>query len=279
MKSLGPYEGLIVVSAALGGGGDTTVYKGRESATGQTVALKVLSEKKTEPISVERFRQEASLLAGLDHPHIVKVLATPVLTATEPPCFYVMQFIEGESLAAKLQKIGGSMPLSQFAPIFGQLAQALAYIHAKGIVHMDVKPNNVILSADNSITLIDFGISRLVGGNQNWPRRSGTLAYASPEQVLGMEYSHQSDIFSLAALSYEVLSGSHPFSSLTTCSISTITDEILRGKEKPLHLLSSDIPMAISVCLARALSKDPKQRYADILSFAQDFEHCAKSKS
>jgi len=275
MQSLGRYEGLTEISAALGGGSDAIVYKATEQASGQVVALKVLT-KNPQPLSVERFRQEAALLSGLDHPNIVKVLATPVLSASEPPYYYVMQFLDGQSLSARLKEQGGSLSLAQFAPIFGQLADALAYIHARDIFHLDVKPNNVFLSHNDFSTLIDFGISCGLDGEGPSKRRAGTLAYASPEQVLGIQYSSQSDIFSLAALTYEVLSGCHPF---TAGSVSQITDEILRGKEKPLHLLSADIPMALSVCLARALSKDPKHRYGDILSFAQDFEQAAKSKS
>lgn len=287
MQNLGPYEGLIEISRPTCGSSGACIYKARDRESGHTVALKVLNpaggtgrgakpqpisvqvEEKPEPISVERFLQEASILASLDHPNIVKVLPTQIPPPSQPPYFYVMQFLTGRELSRVLQENGGRLPLERFIPIFRQLASALAYIHERGIVHMDVKPNNVFISENDSITLLDFGISRYANGRESFNKPAGTLAYASPEQMLGLDFSQQSDIFSLGALAYEVLSGSPPF---TAGSISRLADRVLNEKEKPLHLRCPDISMALSVCIARALSKAPKQRYPDVDSFARDFE-------
>src|SRR3954469_8761026 len=196
----------------LGGGGMSRVFLAEELSLGRKVVVKVLPPEISAGVNVDRFRREIQMAARLQHPHIV-----PVLTAGEmgDTPYYTMPFVESESVRARLQR-SGALALTETIGILRDVAKALAYAHERGVVHRDIKPDNVLMSG-GSATVTHFGIakalsaSRMAAPGATLPQIGtsiGTPTYMSPEQAAGdPSTDHRADIYSFGCLAYELLSG------------------------------------------------------------------------
>lgn len=262
----GKYE----VLALLGRGGMGTVYKARSIVTESYVALKMINpEHLTDAAMVVRFMQEGKVLAALRHPNIVMVKSVEIF---DERCVLVMEYVEGKSLSDFIE----GRPLTslvQLRRIFGQIGQALAHAHSKGVIHRDVKPANILVSGDlegqEVVKLVDFGVSKLLLGKSKITTVAGILGsptYMSPEQFMGLPVDGRSDIYSLGCVMYEAIAGSPPFDGESPVE--------LAGKH-----LSETIPAISSVefqpilgVVEHAAAKAPANRYQTAEEFVAALE-------
>jgi len=260
-----------VVDSQLGRGGMGEVYLAHDLKLGRRVALKLLPSHFTEdPDRSARFRREARALAALNHPGIVTLHSidefegAPVLT---------MEWIEGTLLRHEIP--GGGMELERFAQLALELAEALAYAHRHGVMHRDLKPDNVMLTAEGRIKILDFGLAKWMRGGPgpaaadlSHPTRDstvagallGTASYMSPEQVEGRAVDLRSDVFSLGCLLYEMLSGRRAFGGDSTPSILAA---VLRDRPEPLRRLRPEAPIGLVEIVERCLEKAADARWSD----------------
>src|SRR5262249_46856431 len=198
------------VVAKLGEGGMGAVYLAEHPLIGKKVALKVLREDNAE--AAERFFNEARAVNAIGHPNIVDILDYGVVGSS---VYLIMELLVGESLGALLAR-EAPLPVERALPIAVQIADALAACHAKGVIHRDLKPDNVFLLAGDRVKLLDFGIAKLTSGQRRETGKGmviGTPAYMSPEQCEGRrDIDARADIYALGILTYEMLTGTVPFS-------------------------------------------------------------------
>lgn len=248
-RAIGPY----LVTEKLGAGGMANVYRARHSVTGDEVALKLLAlHLEGQPAARARFQHEAALVLGLRHPHIL-----PVYDYGEDSDlpYLVMRLLGGQSLAERLES--ALLDAAEAARIVRQLAGALDFAHARGIVHRDVKPANVLLDEAGALFLADFGIAAVIG--ETTPGEFvGTAAYAAPEQCLGEAVSGASDQYALGVIAFEMLTGRRPFEGPTALAV--LSQHIDAQPPDPLAL-NPALPSAVRSVCARALAKQPAQRY------------------
>jgi serine/threonine protein kinase len=283
---LGHYD----VVAPIGAGGMGEVYRATDTKLGRDVALKVLPERVAEsPELRERFEREARAVASLSHPGI---LAIHDFGSEGGTTYAVMELLEGETLRERL--VSGPLPPRRAVEVALPLARALAAAHDKGLVHRDVKPENVFLTRDGQVKILDFGLARqapgLLTGSGNdsvSPTMSpgtepgtvlGTVGYMSPEQVKGQEADARSDIFSFGAVLYEMLSGRRAFRGETAAETMTA---ILRADPPEMETLAEGIPPALERIVEHCLEKDPSRRFRDAhdLAFALETVSGASSRS
>ena len=203
------------IERELGGGGMSRTYVAMEQALSRRVVVKVLSPELAAGVSVERFRREIMLAAKLQHPHIVPVLSSG--DADGLPWF-TMPYVEGESLRHRLSR--GALGIGEATGILRDVARALEFAHGHGVVHRDIKPDNVLL-AGSSATVTDFGIAKAITAARTGPEGAtltmagtsiGSPAYMSPEQAAGdPNIDHRSDIYAFGCMAYELLAGRPPF--------------------------------------------------------------------
>ena len=194
----------------LGGGGMGVVYKALDTKLNRHVALKFLPPELTRDDDArERFIREAQAASALDHPNICTIYE--IDSTPDEQLFIAMGFYEGETLKQRIAK--GPLPIDEALDIAIQMGQGLAKAHASGIVHRDIKPANVIVTTDGLVKIVDFGIAKLLGvtGPTQTGTTLGTVSYMSPEQVAGEEADERSDVWSLGAVLYEMLTGQQPF--------------------------------------------------------------------
>jgi serine/threonine-protein kinase len=205
------------IERELGGGGMSRVFVAAESALGRQIVVKVLPAERVGGVSVERFRREILVAARLQHPHIVALLQTGEVGGLP---YYTMPFVKGESLRARLARVG-ELSVNETIHILRDVAGALAYAHAEGIIHRDIKPDNVILSSGVAV-VTDFGVAKAMDLAATDGHRAtgltslgialGTPAYMSPEQASADTHiDHRADIYSLGVMAYEMLTGASPF--------------------------------------------------------------------
>jgi serine/threonine protein kinase/DNA-binding beta-propeller fold protein YncE len=261
------------VLGEIGRGGMGIVYRAISQSTGRFVAIKKLVLENIAPEKrdefKDRFKREAYTIARLKHANIVDVTD---ISCEGTSFFYVMEFLDGESLRKDLLRRGGRMPLANFYPILSQIGHALSFAHSMNIVHRDVKPDNIFILKDGTVKLTDFGIARAADfEDANLTKTGimmGTLAYVSPEQLQDAKsVDHRADIFSLAVVCYEALSGTLPF---TADGIAATIVKIISQEETPLHILDPSIPIHVSNCVSRAMRKKPKERYRSVSEFIKD---------
>jgi serine/threonine protein kinase len=242
----------------LGGGGMADVYVAEQAQLARLVVVKVLHPHLArDPEVAERFRREAEAAAKLVHPHICGILD---YGSTEDVVFTVMPYFEGGSLADLIQSKRLVEP-TRAAAITAQVACALDYAHRRGVVHRDVKPDNVLFDEDGNAILTDFGIAtaRFHGRLTASGRAMGTPHYMSPEQAMGKLIDGRSDIYAIGILLYEALVGFPPFDGADAFSVSY--KQVHELPVSPVEV-SSRIPAALSEIVMRCLSKTPSARYA-----------------
>ena len=259
--------GRYVVEREIGRGGMATVYLARDVRHKRPVALKVLDPELSKSLGVERFLREIELAARLTHPHIL-----PVHDSGEAAgiIYYVMPFVEGESLRHRMDR-DGPLDVDVALGIGGEIADALAYAHQQGVIHRDVKPENVLLFQGHA-TLADFGVARASArsGGEHLTQTGlivGTPAYMSPEQAVGdREIDGASDIYSLACVLYEMLAGEPPFASASVAA--TIARRITSAPPS-VRERRADVGELLAGELQRAMATDAAERHQDASAFAE----------
>ncbi|MBX3470193.1 MAG: protein kinase [Planctomycetes bacterium] len=251
---IGRYE----VVAKAGAGGMGVVYRARDPAGGGDVAVKVLSG--FGPDDRARFAREADAGAGLRHEHIVAV--REVALGADPP-HLALEWVEGETLRARLRREGRLTP-AEAARVVGAVARALEHAHARGVVHRDVKPENVLLGADGRVLLADFGLARLLGRETRLTRTGdlvGTPAYLAPEQASGeaSRIGPPTDVWALGVLLFEALTGAPPF---TAPSLVNLLSAILEQQPPPPSARAPGVTAALDGLCLSCLDKDPARRGA-----------------
>jgi serine/threonine-protein kinase len=248
-----------------------TVYLAHDLKHKREVALKVLDAEVGATLRLERFQREIDLVAGLVHPHIVPVFDSG---DTMGRLWYAMPYIRGESLRARLDR-EGMLGVPDSLRITREVAEALDYAHRQGLVHRDVKPENILL-AEGQALLADFGIARAAASAEAGPARTatgvviGTPAYMSPEQADGeAQVDARSDVYSLGCVLYEMLAGSRPFPGGTPFAVIASR---LKGPPPPVGQFRSDLPPQVEQVLARALAFEPAGRFETAGSLARAVE-------
>ena len=246
----------------VGRGGIGVVYRARDEHLGRDVAVKVLrSSARMDESARKRFRREARALSLLSHPSISTVFD---FDSDDGIDFIAMEFVEGEKLQDRLH--GGPLPEVEVAEIGAQIAAALAAAHEQGIIHRDLKPGNVIVTAKGQVKLLDFGLALLCTGGEASPEtRSltdlghvvGTLAYMSPEQLLGKESDERSDLYSLGVLLYEMATGKLPFGATLNTAL---VNEILHRPAPGTGTVGVRVSPTFDALLVSLLEKDPTRR-------------------
>jgi serine/threonine protein kinase/WD40 repeat protein len=262
---LGPYE----IAAPLGAGGMGEVYRARDTRLDRTVAIKILPAQFTsDPVSRQRFEREAKVISSLNHPHICVLHDIGQQDGVD---YIVMECLEGETLAKRLEK--GPLPLEQVLKVGREIAEALDKAHRHGVVHRDLKPGNIMLTAAGA-KLLDFGLAKpaapmvtLATMTAMAPEQSpvtqqgtivGTFQYMSPEQVEGKDLDGRSDIFSLGAVLYEMATGKRAFQGKTQLSVASA---ILEKEPMPLSAVNSTSPVALDRAIRKCISKEPDARW------------------
>jgi len=270
--TLGPYE----IRATLGAGGMGEVYRARDTRLGRDVAIKILpKEMSADPIRKQRFDLEAKTISSLNHPHICTLHD---IGSQDGVDYLVMECVEGETLAKRLEK--GPLPLEQVLKYGAHIADALDKAHRAGIVHRDLKPGNIMLTATGA-KLLDFGLAKaaapLLSGATLTAAMSttpvtqegtivGTFQYMSPEQVEGKELDGCSDIFSLGAVLYEMLTGQKAFQGKSQLSVASA---ILEKEPAPISTIKPMTPPALDHVIRKCLAKTPDDRWQS----AADIKH------
>jgi predicted ATPase/DNA-binding CsgD family transcriptional regulator len=260
MERIGEHLGNFRLVRLLGSGGFADVYLAEQIYLNTLAAIKVLNTHLT-PETMGNFLSEARQLSHLDHPHILRVLDFGL--AQERP-YLVMEYAPGGTLRERHPR-GSRVPLQAIISYVTDVAPALQYAHDQGLVHGDLKPENLLLGKQEQVLLSDFGIALLLPGTDSLhvPQMYGTLIYMAPEQFRGVP-SLQSDQYALAVMIYEWLSGQPPFQG----SAAELLSQHLFAAPTLLREQYEEIPLAVERMVLKALSKDPKLRFVDVLSFA-----------
>ncbi|MDB4891780.1 MAG: putative serine/threonine protein kinase [Gemmatimonadetes bacterium] len=264
--------GQFTILREIGQGGMGVVYLARDDKLDRPVALKVLPSDSSDTVARERFLREGRTAARLAHPNIV-----PIYRADEMGgiAFFTMAFVDGESLADRVRDRGPLQP-ADAVRILREVAWALAYAHARGVVHRDVKPENVLLERATGRALVtDFGIAHTAEGMYGEPKLTqagavlGTLQYMSPEQVAGETLDGRSDLYSLGVVAFFMLSGKLPFGDFAGAAVI-----IAHATRQPPSLrdVASEVPAALARVVDRCLAKNPDDRYATGEALADAFE-------
>jgi serine/threonine-protein kinase len=267
--------GRYAIERELGHGGMATVWLARDLRYDRLVALKVLRPELAVSLGAERFLREIMLAARLQHPHVVSVYESgEIETAGHPGApvlWFAMPYVEGESLRERLRR-QGRLPRREALRIAREAARGLHYAHEHGVIHRDVKPENILLTRDGSTLVADFGIARPTGSTSASHLTGtgivvGTPAYMSPEQALGAELDARTDIYSLGCVLYEMLTGEPPHTGLTMHAI--VAKHIA---EQPAFTgeAAAAISGAVRLPLRRALAKSPDERQASAAEFAEE---------
>jgi serine/threonine protein kinase len=281
---LGPYE----ITAPLGAGGMGEVYRARDTRLDRTVAIKILpAHFSNDPAHKQRFEREAKSISALNHPNICTLHDVGSQNGIE---YLVMECVEGESLAQRLEK--GPLPVEQVVKVGKEIADALDKAHRSGIIHRDLKPGNIMLTKSGS-KLLDFGLARPVsqpvaslatltatGDREQSVTQEGsivgTFQYMSPEQVEGKELDGRSDIFSMGAVLYEMVTGQRAFQGRSQLSVASA---ILEKEPPPISNIKPLSPRGLEHIIRQCIAKDPDDRWQTARDVALELASFATTDS
>jgi serine/threonine-protein kinase len=255
----------------VGTGGMSSVYRAHDSVLERKVALKVLHPQLTgEQEYVERFRREAQMVAGLLHQNIVTVIDR----GEDQGCpFIVFELVAGENLKQLVNR-SGPLPVDQAVELAIQVAAGLAFAHANGYVHRDVKPQNVLLNGDGHAKVTDFGIARALDVKHGMTQTGtvvGTSDYIAPEQAQGQRVDEHTDVYSLGVVLYELLTGGVPFSGENFVAVAM---KHINDVPRPVSVVRPDVTPRLDAAVMRALAKRPEDRFATMAEFGRELEAC-----
>ncbi|MBT8396453.1 MAG: protein kinase, partial [Gemmatimonadetes bacterium] len=262
------------IERELGEGGMATVYLARDLKHERNVALKVLRPELAATVGPDRFLQEVRVTANLQHPHIL-----PLFDSGEADGFlyYVMPYLEGESLRDRLAR-EGELPVAEAVKILREVTDALAAAHDVGVVHRDIKPDNIMLSGRH-VVVADFGVAKAVSeatGRHELTTKGvalGTPAYMAPEQAAANEHiDHRADIYAVGAMGYELLSGRPPFTGMTAQQV--LAAHVTEAP-RPVTELRDTVPVGLGDVLMRCLAKKPADRWQNAEELLQQLEFFA----
>ena len=247
------------IERELGGGGMSRVFVARERALGRLVVVKVLPPEMAASVNIERFRREIQLAASLQHPHIVPVHAA---AQVDDLFYYTMPLVEGESLRSKLAREGG-LPVGDAVRILIDVTEGLAYAHAHGVVHRDIKPDNILISGNHAV-VTDFGVAKAVSAATGESSLTsigvalGTPAYMAPEQAAADPHvDHRADLYAVGAMAYEMLAGRPPFSGM---SAQQVLAAHMTTTPAPVSTVRQSVSPALNSLVMRLLEKTPADR-------------------
>ena len=286
---LGPYE----ILSSLGAGGMGEVYRARDTRLGRDVAIKIVPPTVADnAIALGRFEREAKAVAALSHPNILTIYdfgqsrpstssgqALPTDAGREVT-YAVMELLEGQTLRERLSS--GALPVRKALDLAAQIAHGLAAAHARGIIHRDVKPANLMVGDDGVVKVLDFGVAKLLepdgepgaatatdlpaGDVSAFRHIAGTPAYMAPEQAAGGKVDARSDVFSFGAVLYEMATGTRAFDGRS--SAETLA-AVLAGQPKPPTQITA-VPRELERVILRCLRKEPDRRYQTMLDVRND---------
>jgi TolB-like protein/tRNA A-37 threonylcarbamoyl transferase component Bud32/Tfp pilus assembly protein PilF len=265
------------VERVIGEGGMATVYLAEDLKHKRKVAVKVMRPELAATLGSDRFLREVEIAANLSHPHILPMYDSG---EAEGVLYYVMPYVEGESLAARLKR-EGELPVPEALRIAREVADALAYAHKRSIIHRDIKPANILLGEGHAL-VADFGIARALEAESEAITRTGlaigTPQYMSPEQATGAkDVDARTDLYALGAVLYEMLAGEPPF---TGRSPQAVVARALTESPRPLASARQGLPAGLEAVVTRALAKRPVDRQATAAIMAEELagvEHTARS--
>jgi len=250
----------------LGRGGMATVYLAHDAQQRDPVAIKVMHPNLADALDSKRFRREMGIAASLAHPLIVPLHDSGSAGGV---LYYIMPYVEGESLYERLQR-ERRLPLEDALRITHDVAAALGYAHSRGVLHRDVKPENILLARGHAL-IADFGLARAIGAADYAKLTEtgvivGTLYYMSPEQLReDRDLDQRSDIYSLGCILYEMLSGGPPY---TGRSLTEVASRILRASVPSVRRLRADVPATVDQVISRALAKAAAERFTTMEELA-----------
>jgi eukaryotic-like serine/threonine-protein kinase len=266
---VGRYEILEVI----GVGANSRVARAHDPMIGRLVAIKLLSPEFAEGEARQRFLQEARVVGQLSHPAII-TLHDMGIEESSSTAYLVMEFLKGQALDRILEK--GSLPMSKACAWVAEVATALGAAHRKGVIHGDIKPANILITEDNRVKLMDFGMARLTARETAGTALSGTPAYWCPEQIMGKPQDARSDLFSLGVVLHELLTGHRPFDADT---LQGICNRVLSSTPLPPSHSNPSLPAALDQLVAHLLAKDPSTRYSSADTLANDLYPFARRKT
>ena len=258
--------GLYSIEQELGGGGMSRVFLARETSLGRRVVVKVLPKELTGGVNVDRFRREIVLAAQLQHPHVVGLLSTGEVAGVP---YYTMPYEEGRSLRAHLRD-HGPLPIPEVVGLLGDVAKALTFAHERGVIHRDIKPDNILVCGGAAV-VSDFGIAKAVSDAKDQPPPQatgesltqigmsvGTPTYMAPEQAAAdPDVDHRADLYSFGITAYEMLTGRPPF---CDSSPRKLLAAHLTQAPEPVLARRPDTPPAIAALVMACLAKEPAER-------------------
>jgi eukaryotic-like serine/threonine-protein kinase len=252
------------IEREIGRGGMAVVYLAEDIPHGRDVAVKVLSPELTSSIDAERFRREIQIAARLSHPNILPAYDSGSANGL---LYYVMPFVQGESLRGRLDR-ESQLPIEEAIAITCEVADALAYAHSQGVVHRDIKPENILIQSGHAV-VADFGIARLVqdAGAEKLTQTGmsiGTASYMSPEQFTGEKVDGRTDVYALACVLYEMLVGQVPFTGPNAMAI--MARHTMQAVPS-IRLVRSTVPDDVEAVIFHALEKTPADRFATVEEF------------
>ena len=257
--TVGDYQ----IVGVLGRGGMGKVFQVRNRLSDRVEAMKViLPGHEEDPDLASRFLREIKLLAGLEHPNIA---ALRTALQVENRILMIMEFVDGVNLQDKLA--GGPLPLAEAVDCTRQVLRALAFAHARGVIHRDVKPPNILMTPSGLVKLTDFGIARSLGGEGTLTGADmaiGSLSYMSPEQVQGGTADARSDLYSLGVTFYEAVTGKRPFEGENAYAVMHAQ---LAGEPVPPSDLNPGLPPALAAVILKGMARAPEQRFQTAVEF------------
>ena len=257
----------------LGVGATSRVVRGFDPMIGRPVAIKLFPSEIAQGEARDRFLREARVVGQLSHPNIITLHDMGIEESTQTP-YLVMEFVDGVPLDRVLEK--GALPLPRACAWIAHAAEALDIAHKRGVIHGDVKPANILITADGKVKLTDFGMARVAKREARDSALLGTPAYWCPEQIMGRPQDARSDMFSLGVVLYEMITGTRPFDAE---SLQGICNRVLSSTPNNVSQLQPSIPTPFDQIISACLAKNPDTRIASGEALAQALYPYARRKT